>query len=180
VHRTEGFDFLGCPVQRRGETLLLTPPKQQVQALRQDVRSGLKHHQTVSPAAVIRHLNPFIRGWAMYYRHVVSKQTFQTVDDHIWRALWRWATRRHPKKPKRWIYRRYFAVGKYGATFYANSRNRRGQTLRRRLERMPAIPLSRHVKVKGNASPDDPTLTAYGERRRCKMGRQRVAQGSML
>jgi RNA-directed DNA polymerase len=180
VHRTEGFDFLGFHVQMRGEKLLITPQKQKVQALLQDVRSWLKHHQTVSPEAVIRHLNPLIRGWAMYYRHVVSKQTFQKVDYHIWRALWRWATRRHPKQPKRWIYRRYFAVGKYGATFYANSRNRRGQTIRLRLERMPAIPISRHVKVKGNASPDDPTLKAYWERRRCKMGRQRVAQGSML
>jgi RNA-directed DNA polymerase len=180
VHRTEGVAFLGCQVQRRGEKLLITPQQQTVQARLQDVRSWLKHHQTVSPAAVIRHLNPLIRGWAMYYRQVVSQPTVQKVDYHIGRARWRWATRRHPKKPKRWIYRRYCAVGKYGATFYANSRHRRGQTIRLRRERMPAIPISRHVKVKGNASPDDPTLKAYGERRRCKMGRQRVAQGSML
>ena len=180
VQRTEGFDFLGFHVQMRGEKLLITPQQQKVQALLQDVRSWLKHHQTVSPEAVIRHLNPLIRGWAMYYRQVVSKQTFQKVDYHIWRALWRWAKRRHPKKPKRWIYRRYFAVGKYGATFYAHSRRRPGQTIRLRLERMPAIPISRHVKVKGNASPDDPTLKAYWESRRRKMGRQRVAKGSML
>jgi RNA-directed DNA polymerase len=180
VQRTEGFDFLGFHVQMRGEKLLITPQQQKVQALLRDVRSWLKHHQTVSPEAVIRHLNPLIRGWAMYYRHAVSKQTFQKVDYHIWRALWRWAKRRHPKKPKRWIYRRYFAVGQYGATFYANSRDRRGQTIRLQLERMPAIPISRHVKVKGNASPDDPTLKAYWESRRCKLGRQRVAKGSML
>ncbi len=106
----------------------------------------------------------------MYYRHVVSKQTVQTVDDHIWRALWRWAKRRHPKKSKRWTYRRYFEVGKYGATFYANSRDRRGKTIRLRLARMPAIPLVRHVKVKGRASLDDPTRKAYWDSRRCKMG----------
>jgi RNA-directed DNA polymerase len=180
VQRTAGVDFLGFHVQMRGEKLLITPQQQQVQALLRDVRSWLKHHQTVSPEAVIRHLNPLIRGWAMYDRHAVSKQTFQKADYHIWRALWRWAKRRHPKKPKRWIYRRYFAVGQYGATFYANSRDRRGQTIRLRLERMPAIPMSRHVKVKGHASPDDPTLKAYWESRRWKMGRQRVAKGSML
>jgi RNA-directed DNA polymerase len=180
VHRTEGVDFLGFPVQMRGEKRLITPQQQKVQALLQDVRSWLKQHQTVSPEAVIRQLNPLLRGWAMYDRHVVRKQTFQKVDYHIWRALWRWATRRHPKQPKRWIYRRSFAVGQYGATFYANSRHRRGQTIRLRLERMPAIPISRHVKVKGHASPDDPTLQAYWERRRWKMGRQRVAQGRRL
>ena len=180
VQRTEGFDFLGFHGQMRGQKLLITPQKQQVQELLQAVRSWLKTHQTVSAEGVIRHLNPILRGWAMYYRHVVSKQTFQKVDYHIWRALWRWAKRRHPKKPKRWTYRRYFEVGKYGATFYADSRDRRGQSIRLRLERMPAIPIVRHVKVKGRASPDDPTLQAYWDSRRRKMGRQRVAKGSTL
>jgi RNA-directed DNA polymerase len=129
---------------------------------------------------VIRHLNPRIRGWALYDRHVVSNHTFQNVDDHLWRALWCWATRRHPRKSQRWIYRRYFAVGKYGATFYAESRERRGKTIRLRLERVPAMPIVRHVKVKGCASPDDPALKAYWDSRRLKMGRQHVATGSTL
>jgi RNA-directed DNA polymerase len=179
VQRTEGFDFLGFHVQMRGQKLLITPQKQKVQKLLQEVRSWLKTHQAVSAEVVIRHLNPIIRGWAMYYRHVVSKQTFQKVDYHIWSALWHWAKRRHPKKPKRWTYRRYFESGKYGATFYAESQDRRGKKIRLRLDRMPAIPIVRHVKVKGRVSPDDPTLKAYWQTRRLKMGRQRVAKGSM-
>jgi RNA-directed DNA polymerase len=180
VQRTEGFDFLGFHVQMRGQKLLITPQKQKVQALLQEIRAWLKTHATVTAAVVIHHLNPLIRGWAMYYRHVVSKHTFQHVDYHIWRALWRWVKRRHPKKPKRWLYRRYFEVGKHGATFYTESRDRRGQAMRLRLERMPTIPIVRHVKVKGRASPDDPTLKAYWETRRLKRGRQRVAKGSLL
>ena len=126
VQRPEGFDFLGFHVQMRGQTLLITPQQQKVQALLQEIRAWLKTHATVTAAVVIHHLNPLIRGWAMYYRHVVSQHTFQHVDDHIWRALWRWVKRRHPKKPKRWLYRRYFEVGKYGATSYTESRDRRG------------------------------------------------------
>jgi RNA-directed DNA polymerase len=117
VHRTEGFDFLGCHVQRRGQTLLSTPPTQKVQALLQKVRSWLPTHQTVSAEVVMRPLNPLIRGWVMDDRHVVSKQTFQKGDYHSWRAVWRWTQRRHPKQPKRWVYRRDVEVGKYGATF---------------------------------------------------------------
>jgi RNA-directed DNA polymerase len=180
VQRTEGFALLGFHVQMRGQKRLITPQKQKGQELLQTVRSWLKTHPTVSAEVVTRHLNPLRRGWAMYYRHVVSKQPFQHVDYHIWRALWRWAKRRHPKKSKRWTYRRYFEVGKYGATFYAHSRDRRGQPIRLRLERMPAIPIVRHVKGKGRASPDDPTLQASWDRRRCKLGRQRVAKGSTL
>jgi RNA-directed DNA polymerase len=117
VQRTEGFDVLGFHVQRRGPKLLITPPKQKVQALLQEIRAWVKTPATSTAAVVLHHLNPLIRGWAMYDRHVVRKHTFQHVDDHLWRALWRWVKRRHPKKPQRWLYRRYFAVGKYGATF---------------------------------------------------------------
>jgi len=116
VHRTEGVDCLGFHGQRRGQRLLITPQSQKGHALLRDVRSWLKHHQTVSPEAVIRHLNPLLRGWALDYRHVVSKHALQQVDYHIWRALWRWAKRRHPRKSPRWLYRRDFEVGKYGAT----------------------------------------------------------------
>jgi RNA-directed DNA polymerase len=177
--RTEGVDCLGFHVQRRGQKRLITPQKPTVQALLQEVRSWLQSHQTVCAEVVIRHLNPLIRGGALYYHHVVRKQTFQTVDDPIWSALWRWAKRQHPKTSTRWIDRRYFAVGTYGATFSAHSRDRRGQTMRLRLARRPTIPIVRHVQGKGRASPDAPNLKAYWETRRLKRGRQRVAKGSM-
>ena len=117
VHRTEGCDFFGFHVQMRGEKLLLTPQKQKVQALLQEGRSWLKTHPTVTAEVVLRHLHPLLRGWALYYRHVVSKHTCQQVDSYIWRGRWRWAKRRHPKNPKRWLYRRDVEVGQYGATF---------------------------------------------------------------
>ena len=164
----------------RGQKLLSTPQTQKVQNLLQEIRSWLKTHQAVSAEVVIRHLNPLLRGWAMYYRHVGSKQTFQKVDYPIWRALWHWAKRRHPKQPKRWTYRRDFEIGKYGATFSAESQDSRGKKIRLRLDRMPTIPSVRHVQVTGRARPDDPTLKASWETRRIKMGRHRVAKGSTL
>nr|WP_249593450.1 group II intron maturase-specific domain-containing protein [Escherichia coli] len=33
------------------------------------------------------HLNPVLKGWARYYRHVVSKKIFQKVSHEIWKAL---------------------------------------------------------------------------------------------
>jgi RNA-directed DNA polymerase len=180
VQRTEGFDVLGFHVQMRGQKLLITPQQQKVPTLLQEVRAWLKTHQAVSAEVVMRPLNPRIRGGAMYDRHGVRKQTFQKVDYHLWRALWPWAKRRHPKKPTRGSYRRYFEIGTYGATFSAERQDRRGQNIRLRLDRMPAIPIVRHRKVQGSASPDDPSLTAYGKTRRIQMGRHRVAKGSTL
>jgi RNA-directed DNA polymerase len=61
-------------------------------------------------------LNPVIRGWANYHRHVSSKRTFSRVDHAIFRALWQRAKRRHPKKSRRWIKDRYFeaVAGRHG------------------------------------------------------------------
>ncbi|TRO55333.1 group II intron maturase-specific domain-containing protein, partial [Streptomyces sp. IB201691-2A2] len=34
--------------------------------------------------AVIGKLNPIIRGWAAYYRTVVSSLAFAKLDGHVW------------------------------------------------------------------------------------------------
>ena len=74
VHRTEGFDFLGFTIRqyhkpettRTGFKLLITPSKKAVARKRQELRAvwlGLKGHNV---PAVLRKLNPIIRGWAGY------------------------------------------------------------------------------------------------------------------
>jgi RNA-directed DNA polymerase len=36
-------------------------------------------------------LNPMIRGWTNYHRHVVSERTFEPADHIIFSSLWQWA-----------------------------------------------------------------------------------------
>jgi RNA-directed DNA polymerase len=55
-------------------------------------------------------LNPKIRGWCNYHRHASSKATFQRLDHLIFRLLWQWARRRHPKKNRHWLASRYFTT----------------------------------------------------------------------
>lgn len=179
-HRSEGFDFLGFHIRMRKKKLLITPQKEKVQNLLRRIKTLLDKHKAASAEAIIRLLNPILLGWAMYYRHVLSKGTFQKVDYQVWRMLWRWAKRRHPNKGRKWIFDRYFEKGRYGATFYADAKDGRGKKIRLRLFRMPTLPIIRHVKVKGTASPDDPSLREYWETRQTKMGRLRVARGSKL
>ena len=45
-----------------------------------------------SATAVLQTLNPIIRGWAAYYRGAVSKETFNTLDDYMWKLTYKWAT----------------------------------------------------------------------------------------
>jgi len=172
VHKAEGFDFLGFHVQDRKGKLLITPQKEKVKALLTKVRTWLKEHKQVSPETVIRVLNPILQGWANYYSASVAKRVFTKIDDQIWRALKRWTRRRHKNKPKRWILKKYFTrFGKDRYRFFAETTSRRGKKVKIMLVNVTKTPIIRHIKVKGTASPFDPTLTGYWQKRE-----QRTAQ----
>ncbi|MER8562906.1 group II intron reverse transcriptase/maturase [Mesorhizobium sp. M0578] len=98
VHIEEGFDFLGWNLRKYNGKLLIKPAKKNVQAFLRKVRAIIRNARTAKQGYVINRLNPVIRGWANYHRNQVAKETFQKVDDLIWRQLWQWACRRHPHK----------------------------------------------------------------------------------
>lgn len=35
-------------------------------------------------------LNPILRGWVNYHRHVVAKRALSVVINHLYRQFWRW------------------------------------------------------------------------------------------
>jgi len=110
THINTGFDFLGFNVRKYKEKLLIKPAKASIKRLLDKVRDRIKYQPTVSAAVLIRQLNSIIRGWASYYRHVVSKDTFSWVDTHIFRAIYRWIKRKHNQKSIKRINRRYFTT----------------------------------------------------------------------
>ena len=111
-------------------------------------------------------LNPVIRGWANFHRHVASKQTFTKVDNAIFQALWRWARRRHPKKPLRWIKDAYsHNVGGRNWVFRGERPGKDGRPIKVRLFYASQVTIQRHVKIKGAANPYDPAWEIYFEHR---------------
>jgi RNA-directed DNA polymerase len=109
VHLSEGFDFLGCNVRRyRNGKLLIKPSGDAVRRIRKRLSDEMRSLRGSNAMAVIARLNPIIRGWAAYYRGVVSSRIFSALDDHMWRLAYKWANHAHPSKPKKWIARRYF------------------------------------------------------------------------
>ena len=115
------------------------------------------------PAAdLIDQLNPKIRGWANYHRHMVSKRAFGGVDRTIFSSLWQWARRRHPNKPSRWVKTKYFERRKdYDWTFFGETCDDEGRPKKLRLFRAQSTPIKRNVKVKGEANPYDPAYETY-------------------
>ena len=93
--------------------LLIKPSPKNVKAFLDKARETIRVNRSAKQETLIGLLNPMIRGWANYHRHVVAKRTYTAVDTHIWQALWRWAQRRHPNKSCGWVRRKYFRARNY-------------------------------------------------------------------
>jgi RNA-directed DNA polymerase len=162
----DGFDFLGQNVRDYGGTVLVKPSRKNVATFLEKVRGIIKASRQVTAGHLIVNLNPVIRGWANYHRHVSSKRTFSQVDHAIFRALWRWAVRRHSKKSRRWIKDRYFEViGGRHWVFHGEVAGREEMIQPVRLFEASSVPIRRHTKVKGEANPYDPAWEPYFEER---------------
>jgi RNA-directed DNA polymerase len=167
THVEHGFDFLGQNVRRYPNgKLLIKPSKKNVGTFLNGIRRIIKDAHGVSAADLIDQLNPKIRGWANYHRHVVSKRTFGSVDHTIFSNLSQWARRRHPNKPTRWIKLKYFERrGDRDRVFFGETCDDEGRPKKVWLFHAQSTPIKRQVKVKGEANPYDPTYEAYFEER---------------
>jgi len=164
-----GFDFLSYTIRRyyvRGGTKVLTKPSRDaLTKIRRRNAQQLRILRSADPAEVIRILNPIIRGQANYYRPGASKKSYQALDDHLWQHLYKWARRRHPRKPRRWVTTRYFGA------FHPTRRDRwifGDRNSGAYLHHYAWTTIVRHVPVPGRHTPDDPALAQYWADRRRK------------
>jgi RNA-directed DNA polymerase len=73
----KGFDFLGQNVRKYPNgKLLIKPSKKNIKAFLDGFRGNLKAALGMSAVDLINWLNPKIRGWPNYHRHVVSSRVF--------------------------------------------------------------------------------------------------------
>jgi RNA-directed DNA polymerase len=163
VSLDEGFDFLGFTVRRQSGKLLIKPSKAALRRIRERLRTELRALHGANAAMVLVRLNPIIRGWAAYYRTVVSSEAFNALDAYLWRLTYKWAKHGHANKPKHWIVNRYFG---------AFNRSRRDRWVfgdrdsGAYLVKFAWTGIVRHRMVKGASSPDDPALAQYWADRR--------------
>jgi RNA-directed DNA polymerase len=159
-----GYDFLGFNVRRyRNGKLLIKPSKAAVKRVKHKLAEQMRRLRGQNVSAVLAAICPITRGWASFYRSVVSKKTFTTVDDHLWKLTYKWARRSHPGKPTYWVTRRYFGqFNKSRPNHWVFGDAASGAYL----PPMVWTPIVRHRKVAGRSSPDDPALTGYWNQRR--------------
>jgi len=172
-----GFNFLGFNVRQfsvgkyysgkstHGELLgfktIITPSQEKVKVHYDKIAAVIDSYKALPQAALIKHLNPIIRGWSNYYSTVVSKETYSSLDNLMYQKLIAWAKRRHPRMGTKEI------VSKYWQTIDGDNWvfvTREGGNPLRLLNHV-STPIVDHVKVKGEASPYDGNLIYWSKRR---------------
>jgi RNA-directed DNA polymerase len=169
THITEGFDFLGQNIRRyRNGKLLIMPSKRNVRSMLTQIRQRVRKRKAATQQQMIEVLNPVIRGWAFYHRHVVASRTFHRVDHELWALLWRWARRRHPNKSLKWIRKKYFShpgTRRWHFGYFTGRRFADGKMDVRTIQLASDIPIRRHRLIIGQANPYDPRWEEYFESR---------------
>ena len=137
AHIDEGFDFLGFRIQRhqkRGTNKAVVytyPSKKALASIKAKVRTMTRGATNQSLSVLCYRLAPVLRGWANYFRHGVSKSTFDYVREFTWRRVICWLRHKHPHANWKWLRRRYlpgwwptdgevvlFDIGKVAVTRY--------------------------------------------------------------
>ena len=166
THIDTGFDFLGQNIRKYKGKALIKPSTKNVQTFLQKVRTIIKANKTATAGHLILQLNPIIRGWALFHRHVTSKRTFCQVDHHIFQTLWWWARRRHRSRSKEWVRQKYFGGSRsrrWAFTGYVSAET--GKQRQVWLASAAKISIRRHTKVISKANPYDPQWESYFEKR---------------
>jgi RNA-directed DNA polymerase len=164
THISVGFDFLGQNLRKYNGKLLTKPSKKNTHAFLEKVRRIINMNKSVAQAKLIGMLNPVIRGWANYHRHITAADAFKRMDHEIGGHLWQWAKRRHPDKPRQWVKERYFhTIVRRTWVFAADTGNQMSDEtpILTRLVYPSDTKIRRHVKIRQLANPFDPLWHRY-------------------
>ncbi|MGH9245724.1 MAG: group II intron maturase-specific domain-containing protein [Acidimicrobiales bacterium] len=114
-HIDEGLDFLGFRIQRqtkRGSNkrfVYTWPSKKALASIMAKVKAITRQGTNNPLSDLLRRLNSALRGWTNYFRHGVSKQTFNYLNHYTWHRVVGWLRRKHRRATWRWLRGRYLA-----------------------------------------------------------------------
>ncbi|HWO62990.1 MAG TPA: group II intron maturase-specific domain-containing protein [Umezawaea sp.] len=114
THIDEGVDFLGWRIQRhrkRGTNrryIYWYPSRKAVKAITGKVKMLCRRMDTNQPLdALLRQLNPALKGWCTYFRPGMSSRTFCYLSSYLWSRVFAWLRRKHRRATWKELRRRY-------------------------------------------------------------------------
>lgn len=138
----------------------IEPSKASIHSIKQKITDIFHASGQLTQAELISRLNPVLRGWANYHRHIICGKTFAEIDSFVWFRIMRWGTRRHPTKTALWLAKTYFSHGQDSAWIFKDKVS--GKTLIRLTQEIETF---RHIKIQASANPFDTQWNDYFLRR---------------
>jgi len=117
AHIDEGFEFLGFRIQRqtkRGSNKAFVytwPSRKSLSSIMAKVKKIARQGTNNPLSDLLRQLNGVLRGWTNYFRHGVSKDTFQYLAQYSWERVVQWLRRKHRRANWGWLRKRYLFNG---------------------------------------------------------------------
>ncbi len=174
-----GFDFLGHHIQQYpagkhrsslnphreilGFNTLITPNKKSSKAHQEEIGRIIKKHRSTPQSALIRDLNPVIRGWTSFYTNSDAKTVRELAkQDYLtYLKLRRWAKRRcGSTKAGHQLY--WHTIG--GKNWVFSTREKGTNPFRLLTHSEFECSSTDYVKVKGDKSPYDGDLVYWSSR----------------
>jgi RNA-directed DNA polymerase len=141
------FDFLGFNIRvyprknnPSGEQLLIKPAPKKVQAFRHKLKAIFKENPHTNTLALIKELNPILRGWTNYYRTGVRKKVFSSLAWYLWHKCLDWSRNKSKGVGVTKILGKYFTkVGNRRHVFFRKIEDKNFY-----LFDMAGVPIKRH------------------------------------
>jgi RNA-directed DNA polymerase len=150
-----GFDFLGFNIRKYGEKLLIKPSKESIHNIKRKVGTIIRILRSHDVTTLIRRLNPIIKGWGNYYRHVVSNSAYHEIDGKTWTHIKKWGRKQNRTK---WV-----------QTYLMEKESKRLRLHDKktgvRLVDLCEIPIKRFIKIRSDMRVYDVNAKDYWERK---------------
>lgn len=168
THIDQGFDFLGQNVRKYNGKFLIKPSKTNLQNVIRKIRKVAKDNKMIRQVLLITMLNPIIRGWTLYHRHIAAKESFSKLRHEVFKILWRWSKRRHQNKSSKWVKQKYFRHIRGDTWRFACEADKQKsgeEPIIYKLVDPTKLPIKRYIKILSEANPYDKEWDSYFEKR---------------
>lgn len=172
VNSMEGFEFLDFQIislrLNNRYRVKIQPSKNSKIKLVSSIRNIIQRNKAVSSYCLIQKLSPPIFEWGNYFSKIVSAESFAKLDQVIFGQIKTWVFRRKSQglRSRADLKQKYFPSGltfNFGGKLHKNNwtlvgkrSHKKGIQMRQNfLTKLAWINSSRHIPVKGIASPFD-------------------------
>jgi RNA-directed DNA polymerase len=102
--------------------VIISPSRQNIIAFKRKLKILVGKNSNLTAIELVQKLNPVLRGWARYFSVSICAKILSEIDNYVYRRLWRWCTRKHPKVSKFHLADKYFRINSENGVMSPNNR----------------------------------------------------------